>query len=108
VAEASDFIAKNPEDPLRFDMGMLRANALLAQKKPDEAISSYKFVAEKFASHPELYQVKLNMALAYEYKKEWDQALKLLQEMRDAYPYPDIIDMKIRAITKRKERKRDL
>jgi hypothetical protein len=52
--------------------------------------------------------VKLNMALAYEYKKEWDQALKLLQEMRDAYPYPDIIDMKIRAITKRKERKRDL
>jgi hypothetical protein len=100
-------LSKKSDDLLAFEMGMLKANALLAQKKPDEAIAAYKKVEEKFVGHKELYQAKLNMALAFEYKKDWDSALKALQEMRDAYPHPEIIDMKIKAITKRKERKRE-
>jgi tetratricopeptide (TPR) repeat protein len=107
IAEASEFLASRSGDAKTFDILMLKGDALLAQKKLDEAIATYDSVAKEFADRPEFYQAKLNKSLALEEKKDWDGAIKELQEIRDKYPHPDVIDLKIRSIQRRKAKKRD-
>ena len=87
---------------------MLKADALLAEKKLDEAIAQYDEIEKDFADHPEAYQVKLNKSLAFEDKKDWDRAVAELEAIKDKYPHPDVIELKVKSILRRKAKKRDI
>ena len=108
ISEAQEFVATVPNSDKKFDMLMIKADALLAEKKLDEAIELYNQLEKEFADHPEAYQVKLNKSLAYEDKKDWDRAVAELEAIKDKYPHPDVIALKVRSILRRKERKKDL
>lgn len=107
ILEANDFLAKQPGDPLAFDMYMLKANSLSAQKKTDEAMAIYKFVEAKFPNHPQVYEAKMSKSLVFEDRKDWEHAIQELTEIKDKYPQPDVIALKIKAIEHRRMRKKN-
>lgn len=107
ISEADDFISKNPNDPKTFDMLMLKANAFLAQKKIEDALTTYALIEKQFPQSEALNEVKLSKSLAYEDKKDWDRAIQVLEEIKDVYPHPDVIALKIKSIQRRKARKRE-
>ncbi len=107
VSEADQFVANQPQDKRVYDMLMIKGNALLAQKKHDDALATYKKAYMVDPQNKEVYQVFLNISLVYEEKEEWEKAIEALQEIRDRYPHPDVIDLKIKSIQRRKERKKE-
>jgi tetratricopeptide (TPR) repeat protein len=107
ISEATEFISKNPNSKAKFQIMLLEADSYLALKNPEKAIEIYSQMETEFPDHQDLYQVKLNKALAFEDKKEWDEAVSELEELKPKYPHPDVIDLKIKSILRRKARKKD-
>lgn len=107
ISEAEEFLARKPNAPNQFEMRMLIANAYQAKGKLDSAIAIFESIEKDFPGNKDLSQAKLNKALAFENKKDWDSAIKTLEEVKVGYPYPDVIDVKIKGIQRRKARKKD-
>jgi tetratricopeptide (TPR) repeat protein len=107
ISEAQEFLANNTGVRKKFEFLMLKADSLLAEKKTDDAIEAYKIIEKEFGQSNDLSDVKLNMSLAYEEKKDWDNAVRELEEIKSTYPHPDVLDLKIQSIQRRKARKRD-
>jgi tetratricopeptide (TPR) repeat protein len=107
ISEAQEFLANNEKSDKKFDFLMLKADSLLAEKKVDDAIAGYTQIEGEFSKTADLSEVKLNKSLAYEEKKDWDQAIQELESIKSTYPHPDVIELKIESIQRRKARKRD-
>jgi tetratricopeptide (TPR) repeat protein len=108
ISEANEFISKNPSGKYVYEMHLLKADALLAQKKLDEAIAAYTLIEEMFKDREDVTQVRLNKAIAFEDKKDWDRAIAVLEGIKEKYPHPDVIALKIKSILRRKARKKEL
>lgn len=105
ISEVEKFLREHQDPTGIYEMALVKANALMAQKNFDQAIETFKQVKELNPTHPEGYKVNLNMASAYEQKGLFDVAMATLKEIRDQYPHPDVIDLKIKSIRLRKEKK---
>ncbi len=107
IAEVDDYVKLNPNDKFDYDMLRIKADALMAQKRVDDAIETYSEIEQKFNNREDIFQVKMNKSLAFEEKKDWDKAVGVLEAMRGHYPHDDIVDLKIKSILRRKARKKE-
>jgi tetratricopeptide (TPR) repeat protein len=105
VLEVDEFEKKWPDSPYFFDVQVVKANALLGQKKFDEAIKVFDQIIERFPDKNNIAEIYINKAQALEEKKELDKAIQILESIKARYEHPDILDMKIKSLQRRKEKK---
>ena len=74
---------------------------LMTTKKIDEAIKLFKKLLEENPRKAEKENVGINLSLAYEEKKDFSQAMKILEKMKDTYPTKEFIELKINRLKQR-------
>lgn len=106
LMEVAEFEKKLADSEKYFEMLALRANAYMGQKHFDDAIKTYEIIQRQFPNHEQIAEIYLNKSIAYEEKKDWDNAVKTLQAIKDKYPHPEVLDLRIKSIIRRKEKKK--
>jgi tetratricopeptide (TPR) repeat protein len=107
IAETQEYLSHNSNPNKEFEFLMLKGDSLLAEKKMDEALETYDQIEKQFGQKRDISEVKLNKSLAYEEKSDWDDAVAELQAIKGTYAHPDVLDLKIESILRRKTRKKD-
>lgn len=100
-AELDLVIRNDPVEATLFDANLLRANIGLATRKIDGAIAIFKSLMEKFPQQAKDEHVGLSLAVCYEEKNDFKAAREVLNQIRDLYPRPDFIDLKIQRLQER-------
>ncbi|MEQ1876329.1 MAG: tetratricopeptide repeat protein [Bdellovibrionia bacterium] len=100
-AELDLVIRNDPVGPVLFDANLLRANISLSTRKIDSAIEIFKALMEKFPQQAKDEHVGLSLAVCYEEKNDFKAARQVLNGIRDLYPRPDFIDLKIQRLQER-------
>lgn len=84
-----------------FDILLLRANILLAQKNIAQAARSLVTLLTEFPERSKKENVPINLVLCYEELGYFQKAIDLLISLRKDYEPKDFIDLRIRKIQQR-------
>ncbi|MBK9293699.1 MAG: tetratricopeptide repeat protein [Oligoflexia bacterium] len=106
ISEVDSFLLKWPESVKAFEMLSLKAQAQMSVKKLDDAIKTFDQIIKDHPYNEAIEEVYLSKAQCFEEKKEWDKAIQILKEIKSKYAQPEIIDMRIKSILRRKEKKK--
>jgi tetratricopeptide (TPR) repeat protein len=94
-SQGSDSVDQN------FEIKLLRANILTAEKKPAEAVAPLKELIEKYRSRAIKENVPTLLAVAYEELKDFKSAQQILESVRAEHPIPEFIDFRLKSIKDR-------
>lgn len=100
--ELNTYIKNIESEDKRVDGLMLKAEILGAQKKYNDAVSTYKEIKTK---HKDVYlknQVYVNEAIMFEEQKQLDLAIATLEEVQDQVEGSEFIKSKIEKLKERK------
>lgn len=86
----------------RFEVLSFKGNLLTALKRQDEAISVYETLLKEFPERAREESIAINLAVAFEEKLEYSKAIEVLKTIRDQYPTPDFINLRIKRLEERK------
>ncbi len=87
----------------RFDLLVFKGNLLLTTKRLEEAIELFEGMIKEFPERSTKENVRLSLALSYEELSQFQKAIEILSKMRDHYPHPEFIDLKIARLKGRLE-----
>lgn len=99
--EVDSLIAKKPANDMLFDALLLKSNALLSDKKTDEAVAILKDLMEKHPIRAKSENIGLILAVTYEEQKNFAKAIEILQEMKETYPKKGFIEGRIKSLKER-------
>ena len=94
-SEVDELLKETVDPDIKFKGILLKANVFFNEKKLDEAIEFYHKLQKDFPEQAKAEQVPLNLAVCYEEKEDFEKAIEILEEMRDGYSAPEMIDLKI-------------
>lgn len=92
--------AKPPPDGV-FEIKMLKANTLVANKQLEEATEIWQSILKDFPERSAKENVAMNMVVVYEELKEFGKAIAVLESMREGYPNPKFLDQRIERLKER-------
>lgn len=101
LMEVDEFLKTSKIEEKNFQMMILKANILLAQKKQTEAAT---YMRELMKSNPKLAakeNLGLTLAVVYEEMKDYKTAIEVLKSTRDHHPTPEFIDIRINRLQER-------
>jgi len=101
TVEVDAIIAKKFDKEALFDPLLLKANALLSDKKADEAIAILKDLIEKYPVRAKSENVGLILAVTYEEQKNFAKAIETLESMKETYPKKGFIEGRIKILKER-------
>ncbi|MEO0335621.1 MAG: tetratricopeptide repeat protein [Pseudomonadota bacterium] len=84
-----------------FELSLFKANILLTTKKVDEAISLYVDLLTNYPKQSTEENVPISLAIAYEEKKEFGKAIRVLQDIEAESENEEFIQLKIRRLEQR-------
>ncbi len=90
------------EHPDNFPALLLKANIFVSTKETDKAIEAFTELNELFPERANKEQIYLNLALAYEEKKDFDKAIEILTAALEHYPTPEFLKLRIQRLETRK------
>jgi tetratricopeptide (TPR) repeat protein len=97
----STLINKYPLNEYSLKAELEQADILSAQKKYKEAIKGYEKIISK--NNEKLSPLaKFSMAAAYEEMDDLDRAYEILNSIKDSYPMPKVVELKIKKMKRRK------
>ncbi len=91
---------KPPADGV-FEIKMLKANVLVANKQLNEATGLWESVLKDFPERSTKDNVAMNLVVVYEELKEFGKAITVLESMRETYPNPKFLDQRIERLKER-------
>jgi DNA polymerase-3 subunit beta len=100
--EATHFLESYPESKLKLEIWLIKANALLAQKRPQEAVKIFDQIISAGVTGPQVDEVYIGKAQAYEDMKDLDKAINTLKTAKEIQINSDLIDIKLKKISLRK------
>ena len=103
LIEVDNLLDMNLDQKTLYEVLVFKGNILLTTKKIEDAISIYKQVIEEFPEQSRKDNITMNLALCYEELNDFDEAIKILEELKKDYPMPDFIEITIKKLKKRKE-----
>jgi tetratricopeptide (TPR) repeat protein len=90
------------ESPQRFDLMLFLGNVYYNTKKIDEAVKIYQELMQKFPNRAKAENVAMNIVVCYEEREQFEKAIEELMVIREEYPNPEFIDLKIQRLKERK------
>ncbi len=97
TAEKKDIIAKAL---------LLQGDTFYITGKTNEAIQTFKKIISKLPEDPAAVKAAFNLAKALEDTDKEDEALAILNSLRDTYPNKDVLERTIKGIKTRKKEKK--
>lgn len=101
-AELKAFNELKPSNSLIYEGEVFESNILVSKKEHEKAAELLKKLLKE---HPERAQsdgLEMNLVACYEDMKDFDAAIKAMEEMREAYPDKEFLDMRISRLRERK------
>jgi tol-pal system protein YbgF len=86
VSGYEEFLSKYPNDPRAADAHLFIGNALVEQKKHDQAIVAYDIVLQKYPDSDKTGAALLKKGLAYAELNQLQQAIAILSEVVKRFP----------------------
>ncbi len=96
--ELDVLLSEKSDSKTYFDALRLKADLLVSTKKFDQAVEIYQKIIQMFPERSKEEHVELNLAVCYEELEMFDQTIKVLNQIRDEYPSPEFIDIKIKRL----------
>lgn len=85
-----------------FELKTFLGNVFFNTKKMKKAIAVYKELMKDSPERSETENIAMNIVVCYEELKQFDDAIRVLQKIRETYNTPEFIDLKIVQLKKRK------
>ena len=104
-SEVQNALIRAEKGPQRFQLELFMANVFFNTKRIDKAIEAYKKLDEEYPELAQAEKVKMSLVVSYEESEKFDEAIDLLETMKEKADDPEFLDLKI---TRLKERIRNL
>ncbi len=101
LVEIDTLVKRNKNPQVAFDALNLKANIQLTSKDLDGAIATLKNLKERDPQKSKADFTDLELAMCYEEKKDFANAIQTLQGMRAYYPRKEFLDRRIRSLKER-------
>lgn len=101
LAEIDEALKTKEGQEQEFEILLLKANVLTADKKYGEAVAIFKGLMAKDRKLAIKENVPLALAACYEEMKEFGLALELLQSIQAEHPVPEYVDLRIKRLNER-------
>lgn len=101
LTELNVLLEKKPPANGVFDVKMLMANVMVANKQLREATALWQSILTEFPERSAKENVAMNMVVVYEELKEFSNAIAVLETMRANYPNPEFLDQRIERLKER-------
>jgi len=101
LTELNVLLENKPPAEGVFEIKMLKANVLVANRQLLEATALWESILKEFPERSAKENVAMNMVVVYEELKEFDKAIKVLESMRTDYPNPKFLDQRIERLKER-------
>ncbi len=85
-----------------FDAKVVKASIFMADKKLTQAAQSWEELLREFPEQSKREKIALNLVVCYEELKDFAKAIEILEGMKDDYPDPDFLNMRISRLRDRK------
>ena len=85
-----------------FEANVLKANTLIAAKRPLDAAPLWESIIKQFPERSRKENIALNLVVVYEEMRDFSKAIEILERMRKDYPHPDFLDVRIQRLRERK------
>ncbi|MGE0526504.1 MAG: tetratricopeptide repeat protein [Bdellovibrionales bacterium] len=84
-----------------FDAKVLKASVYVANKQFEKAAELWQEILNTYPERSRKENVALNLVVLYEELKEFGKAIEVLEGMRDGYPNPEFLDLRIERLKAR-------
>ena len=105
-AELKDLLAMAGNGEVRARALLLRGDILYMKGELDRAMGDFREVARRYPGTETALQATFDLARALEEAEREDEALELLEGIRERYPNRDAVERTIRGIRARREERR--
>jgi len=102
-SELDDLLKLNIEDEERFAAWVLKSNIHIALKEYVKAIEILKKVTTTYPQKSLQENVFQTMAVCYEESDNFAEAIKTLESVKDKYPQPEYIEIRIKRLKERQK-----
>lgn len=90
------------DSPQRFDLMLFLGNVFYNTKRIDDAVKIYQELIQKYPNRAKAENVAMNVVVCYEEREQFEKAIEELMVIREEYPNPEFIDLKIKRLQERK------
>lgn len=84
-----------------YEIKMLKANILVANRRLPEAAQQFGEIIKEFPERSAKENVALNQVVVYEELKDFTKAIQVLESMRENYPNPEFLNLRIERLRER-------
>lgn len=86
-----------------FEAKLLKASVFLNRRKLAEAAELFEDILKEFPDRSQKDNVALNLVVCYEDLKDFGKAIEVLERMKEGYPNPDFLNLRIARLKERRE-----
>lgn len=101
-AELEAFRELSPSKALVYEGDVFESNILVSKKEHEEAAKILRRLLEEYPERATSDGLELNLVACYEDMKDFDAAIKAMEEMKETYPDPEFLEMRISRLKERK------
>ncbi|MCB0384760.1 MAG: tetratricopeptide repeat protein [Bdellovibrionales bacterium] len=99
--EMKDLLKLVDDDEGKFEYLAFRGNILLTTKKLEEAAEIFTNLMKSYPEESNRENVPLSLAVTYEEKGEFAQAVAVLEKVKKTHPSPEFIELRIKRLRER-------
>lgn len=101
-AELAAFKDLSPSKSLIYEGEVFESNILVSKKEHEKAAKILKKLLTEYPERARSDGLELNLVACYEDMKDFDAAIKAMEELKETYPDTEFLDMRISRLKERK------
>ncbi len=101
LVEVEEILGYELNDDQVFEATLLKGNLKLTTKQLDAAIGIFSDLQEQFPERARRENLGLNVAVTYEEMEDFAMAISVLETIKNDYPTPEFIELKIKRLQER-------
>lgn len=99
--EANGLLLKAVDKDVRYQALLLKGNVSIARKESDKAIELFRKIISELPDQAKKENLPFNLALVYEERKDYKNAIEVLKEFKNSYSNPEYVEIRIKRLQKR-------
>ncbi len=101
-AELQAFNDLSPSKSLQYEGDVFETNILVSKKEHEKAAEILKRLLREHPERARSDGLEMNLVACYEDMKDFDEAIKAMEEMKNGYADPEFLEMRISRLKERK------
>ncbi len=101
LVEVEELLEFNLNDDQLFEVSLMKGNIKLTKKELDQAVKIFTELKDQFPERSRAEHIGINIAVTYEELGDFAQAISILEVLKNDYPTPEFIELKIKRLEER-------